>query len=347
MNNQGRPTRPNAGDAPRRGTFTGNRALDMEEALIFETGRLDATGVDFEAPAPFASRLGAHARDGRDRPARPHRAGGGAPLRAAVAQQLFDRRRALSARLVHDEAQPAPQREDGASAGLRRPSSAAADRHRAGRAGADRLAGACAADADRHERGGDVAEGRRARRIVRHDDDQGGARGARRGQDAHRRPGARLRPRHQSRHRGADRLFGARRAGGSRRRRQRRGGARGAGARRRRDHAHQPQHLRPVRAQHRRDRRRRACGGRLFLLRRREFQRGDGQDAARRPRRRRDAHQPAQDVLDAARRRRPGRRPGGPVRAARAVRAGAVDRQERSIAVARRTQRRDARRSAA
>jgi len=30
MNNQGRPTRPNAGDAPRRGTFTGNRALDMK-----------------------------------------------------------------------------------------------------------------------------------------------------------------------------------------------------------------------------------------------------------------------------------------------------------------------------
>ena len=43
----------------RRGTFTGNRGLDMEEALIFETGRLDATGVDFDAPAPFASRLGA------------------------------------------------------------------------------------------------------------------------------------------------------------------------------------------------------------------------------------------------------------------------------------------------
>ena len=35
----------------------------MEEALIFETGRLDATGVDLEAPAPFASRLGAHARE--------------------------------------------------------------------------------------------------------------------------------------------------------------------------------------------------------------------------------------------------------------------------------------------
>ena len=63
MNNQGRPTRPNTVDAPRRGTFTGNRALDLEEALIFETGRPDATGVDLEAPAPFTSRLGAHARE--------------------------------------------------------------------------------------------------------------------------------------------------------------------------------------------------------------------------------------------------------------------------------------------
>ncbi len=64
MNNQGRPTRPVDSDAKRRGAFTGNRALDMEEALIFETGRLDATGVDLEAPTPFAAKLGAHAREG-------------------------------------------------------------------------------------------------------------------------------------------------------------------------------------------------------------------------------------------------------------------------------------------
>ena len=65
-NEQPGPPHPpeRAATAPRRGTFTGNRALDMEEALIFETGRLDATGVDFETPAPFASKLGAHARDG-------------------------------------------------------------------------------------------------------------------------------------------------------------------------------------------------------------------------------------------------------------------------------------------
>jgi glycine dehydrogenase subunit 2 len=62
MNSQGRPTRPETDAAVARGTFTGNRALDMEEALIFETGRPDATGVDVEEPPPVASRLGAHAR---------------------------------------------------------------------------------------------------------------------------------------------------------------------------------------------------------------------------------------------------------------------------------------------
>ncbi len=64
MNIQGRPTRPTQASPARRGSFTGNRALDMEEALIFETGRLDASGVDIEEPAPFASRLGGHARAG-------------------------------------------------------------------------------------------------------------------------------------------------------------------------------------------------------------------------------------------------------------------------------------------
>ncbi len=62
MNTQGRPTRPEIGSAVTRGTFTGNRALDMEESLIFEGGRFDATGVDVDEPAPFPSRLGPHAR---------------------------------------------------------------------------------------------------------------------------------------------------------------------------------------------------------------------------------------------------------------------------------------------
>jgi glycine dehydrogenase subunit 2 len=61
MNSQGRPTRPEAAEPVARGTFTGNRALDMEEALIFEGGRFDASGVDLEEPAPFVSRLGPNA----------------------------------------------------------------------------------------------------------------------------------------------------------------------------------------------------------------------------------------------------------------------------------------------
>src|ERR1700733_14553247 len=62
LNNQGRPTRSGETSSAAAATFTGNRALDMEEALIFESGRLDATGVDIDEPSPFASRLGAHAR---------------------------------------------------------------------------------------------------------------------------------------------------------------------------------------------------------------------------------------------------------------------------------------------
>src|SRR6204780_366215 len=62
MNVQGRPTRPETAAVPSRETFTRNRGLNMEEALIFETGRLDATGVDIDQPEPFDSRLGPHAR---------------------------------------------------------------------------------------------------------------------------------------------------------------------------------------------------------------------------------------------------------------------------------------------
>ena len=43
MNVQGRPTRPETAAAPERETFTGNRGLNMEEALIFESGRFYAT----------------------------------------------------------------------------------------------------------------------------------------------------------------------------------------------------------------------------------------------------------------------------------------------------------------
>jgi glycine dehydrogenase subunit 2 len=63
MNRQGRPTQPGEATAIRPQTFTGNRGLDMEEALIFETGRLDATGVDIDEPAPFEQHLGPLARE--------------------------------------------------------------------------------------------------------------------------------------------------------------------------------------------------------------------------------------------------------------------------------------------
>ena len=63
MNTQGRPTAAgDAGAAFRPKTFTGNRALDMEEPLLFEIGRLDVTGVDLDEPEAFEAELGAHAR---------------------------------------------------------------------------------------------------------------------------------------------------------------------------------------------------------------------------------------------------------------------------------------------
>ncbi|SUA99944.1 Probable glycine dehydrogenase [decarboxylating] subunit 2 [Pannonibacter phragmitetus] len=63
MNTQGRPTAAgDAGAAFRPKTFTGNRALDMEEPLLFEIGRLDVAGVDLDEPEAFEAELGTHAR---------------------------------------------------------------------------------------------------------------------------------------------------------------------------------------------------------------------------------------------------------------------------------------------
>jgi glycine dehydrogenase subunit 2 len=57
-----RPTTPEAGDSS-ADTFTGNRALMLEEPLIFEIGSSDTTGVDFDdAPPQGTSRLGDLAR---------------------------------------------------------------------------------------------------------------------------------------------------------------------------------------------------------------------------------------------------------------------------------------------
>ena len=58
MNRQGRPTEPVAALSSAPNTFTGNRALQIEEALIFEIGRPEVTGVDLDEPKDFKSRLG-------------------------------------------------------------------------------------------------------------------------------------------------------------------------------------------------------------------------------------------------------------------------------------------------
>jgi glycine dehydrogenase subunit 2 len=53
----GRPTRPETTARHDRPTFTGNRALNIEEALLFEIGRRDVTGVDLDEPEAFEPRL--------------------------------------------------------------------------------------------------------------------------------------------------------------------------------------------------------------------------------------------------------------------------------------------------
>jgi glycine dehydrogenase subunit 2 len=64
LNNQGRPTAPGETIAAKSETFTGNKALQVEEALLFEIGRADVTGVDLDEPEAFTSRLGGLERKG-------------------------------------------------------------------------------------------------------------------------------------------------------------------------------------------------------------------------------------------------------------------------------------------
>ena len=58
MNPQGRPTAPGSASSSEIQTFTGNRGLDHEEALIFEIVDYDRSGVDVAPPPPVATRLG-------------------------------------------------------------------------------------------------------------------------------------------------------------------------------------------------------------------------------------------------------------------------------------------------
>ncbi|WOI53694.1 aminomethyl-transferring glycine dehydrogenase subunit GcvPB [Parvularcula sp. LCG005] len=69
MNNQGRPTRPEQTADVLPQTHTGNRALQIEEPLIFEVGDFRGTGVDFPEAEGVPSRLGDFAAD--DAPALP------------------------------------------------------------------------------------------------------------------------------------------------------------------------------------------------------------------------------------------------------------------------------------
>jgi glycine dehydrogenase subunit 2 len=57
-----RPAAPSEAGVEGGETFTGNRALMLEEPLIFEIGDCETTGVDFETPRAGATRLGNLAR---------------------------------------------------------------------------------------------------------------------------------------------------------------------------------------------------------------------------------------------------------------------------------------------
>ncbi len=64
MNRQGRPSQPSdATTAPISATWTGHRALDLNEPLLFEQDRPGVTGVDFEPVSEGKSRLGGLERD--------------------------------------------------------------------------------------------------------------------------------------------------------------------------------------------------------------------------------------------------------------------------------------------
>jgi glycine dehydrogenase subunit 2 len=62
-----KPTAPDAAASDAR-TVTGNRALMLEEPLLFEIGNRDQCGVDIQAPANFATRLNGLERESLDLP---------------------------------------------------------------------------------------------------------------------------------------------------------------------------------------------------------------------------------------------------------------------------------------
>ena len=63
-----RPSAPSAGEGGSAATVTGNRALMLEQPLLFEIGKRDQTGVDLKAATAGTSRLGGLTRNGVDLP---------------------------------------------------------------------------------------------------------------------------------------------------------------------------------------------------------------------------------------------------------------------------------------
>jgi glycine dehydrogenase subunit 2 len=66
MNREGRPTRPEDAQAG-AATWTGNRALMLEEPLLFEIGDTETTGVEFDLPSPSRGEGQPARSDGRVR----------------------------------------------------------------------------------------------------------------------------------------------------------------------------------------------------------------------------------------------------------------------------------------
>ena len=84
-----RPSAPVAGEASAT-TVSGNRALMLEEPLLFEIGSRNQTGVDVESAKTGASRLGGLERNGLDLPGPGNNAAfGHCTLTASVSRCTF------------------------------------------------------------------------------------------------------------------------------------------------------------------------------------------------------------------------------------------------------------------
>ena len=67
MNRGGRPTSAQGGQVSDHPTYTGNKALQIEEPLIFEVGDVGKSGVDLPEPETHKPRLGSLARKSNKR----------------------------------------------------------------------------------------------------------------------------------------------------------------------------------------------------------------------------------------------------------------------------------------